>query len=171
MNHDKHHDMHMHDQGTGSPIEYVKFIVVIAFVFGVATLLASIDFRPFMESLMGVFLLVFGGFKLINLREFAYGFQSYDIVAKKSLQYSFAYPFIQIGLGAAYLAGLASLLLHVLALIVAVVASVGVLQTLLSGQKVHCVCLGNVIRLPLSRISFVEDFGMALMAIAMIFMR
>jgi hypothetical protein len=84
----------MHDQSTGTSIEYVKFAVVLGSVFGLAIVLTVLGFRPFMESLMGVFLLVFGGFKLINLREFAYGFQSYDILAKKSLSYSYVYPFI-----------------------------------------------------------------------------
>ena len=167
MDHDHEHMQHMDHSSEGGVIEYVKFFAILTSIFVISLLISRSGYLPFMEALMGIFLVTFAGFKLINLKEFAYGFQSYDLLAKQSLAYSFAYPFIQLTIGVAYLLGFASLALHLIAFIVAIIASVGVLNSLLSKQQVHCVCLGSIVKLPLSRISFVEDFGMAIMALLM----
>ncbi len=119
---------------------------------------------------MGVFFFVFAIFKLSSLKEFAYGFQSYDLIAKRSLIYSFSYPFIQLFLGFIYLLGLNKTGVDFFVVILSLISGIGVLRAIKSGNKIHCVCLGNVIKLPLSTISFVEDFGMALMAITMLLM-
>ena len=158
----------MQHSATNTQKEYLKFAAIIVLIFSIAGGIWYLEWLPFMEALMGVFLVIFASFKLFNLKEFAYGFQSYDILAKRSLKYSFSYPFIQLVLGVLYLSGLSSFPLNITAFVVAVVASIGVLKTIIKKQEVHCVCLGNVIKLPLSRISFVEDFGMASMALAMI---
>ena len=120
---------------------------------------------------MGVFFVVFALFKFKNYKEFAYGFQSYDVLAKRSLAYSYAYPVIQLVFGVCYLIGYGTRFLDILVIAVSLVSSIGVIQSLKTKSTVHCVCLGGVIKLPLSRISFVEDFGMALMAGTMIFLR
>ena len=169
MNHDNH-DMH-HVAPKDSPKEYAKFAAVLTLVGAGAYILTQLTDTSAMFAVMGVFLVTFAGFKLINLKEFAFGFQSYDLIAKKSLSYSYAYPFIQLVLGVLYISGIANVYVHVLSLVVALVSSVGVLNSLMKKQAVHCVCLGNVIKLPLSRISFVEDFGMAIMALIMIINR
>lgn len=166
------HNHMMHHQQASSKLEYLKFtgvmlmITILAYIW---TPSGNLTLFSYMESFMGVFFVVFAAFKLFNIREFAYGFQSYDIIAKKSIQYAFAYPFFQLLFGVLYLAGNgASLLLNVAVLIVSFVSSIGVAKSILNKEDVHCVCLGNVIKLPLSRISFVEDVGMALMAMVMI---
>ena len=123
-----------------------------------------------LENTMTVFV-VFAAFKLAQLKEFAYGFQSYDLIAKNNLLYGYAYPFIQAGLGLSYLSGFGSIGLNIFVVAISLVSGAGVLYSLHKKQAVHCVCLGNVIKLPLSRISFVEDFGMAVMALAMIILR
>lgn len=162
----------MHHNQPDTKLEYLKFIGVMLLITALAYIWApsdNITVFTFMESFMGVFFVVFAAFKLINIREFAYGFQSYDIIAKKSLAYAFSYPFLQLLFGVLYLAGSGnSLVLNVVVLVVSLVSSIGVAKSIMSKEDVHCVCLGNIIRLPLSRISFVEDVGMALMAIAMI---
>ncbi len=167
MNHNDH-EVHMHDTASNEAKEYIKFAAVLGVILAGALIIRANELLPFTEALMGAFLVVFSSFKMINLKEFAYGFQSYDIVAKHSLAYSYSYPFVQMLIGAAYLFGLSSTYLHVVALVVSIIASIGVLKSLSSKSQVHCVCLGNVVKLPLSRISFVEDFGMAIMAASMI---
>ncbi len=171
MEHEHHDTTH---NVSGSSREYLKFISVLVSV----TLLSYLHVRwqgfysvQFAQSFMGVFFVVFASFKLFNLKVFAYGFQSYDLIAKKSLKYSFSYPFIQLVFGVLYLISSGGMLLDTVVLAVSLVAGAGVLQTLGSGAKVHCVCLGNIIKLPLSTISFVEDFGMAAMAVFMLMVR
>jgi hypothetical protein len=172
---DSSHSNHfMTHESTNNTVEYLKFIAIMTVISALSYFHASwrgIDLMQFLESFMGVFFVVFAGFKIFRLKEFAYGFQSYDLVAKKSLFYSYSYPFIQLILGFIYLLSLATLAVDFVVLFVSLLSGLGVLNSLMKKQKVHCVCLGNVIKLPLSTISFVEDFGMAIMATIMIFLR
>jgi cation transport ATPase len=171
----------MEHQQTNNTREYVKFFAVIVGITGLSLLhfqwarnyaaMEHNQWLQFLDSFMGVFFLVFSLFKIAQLKEFVYGFQSYDVLAKRSLLYSYAYPFLQLGVGLLYLYGINSIQLDSFVLILSLVSGAGVLNSLLKKQAVHCVCLGNVIKLPLSRVSFVEDFGMALMATAMIITR
>ena len=171
----------MHHSPQNTQKEYLKFFAVLLLVTALAFVhvswvreyatVSSSYWLQYLDSFMGVFFVVFGSFKLINLKEFAYGFQSYDVIAKRSLLYSFAYPFMQLIVGFLYLYGLNAVSLDIFVLVISLVSGYGVLKSLRTRQDVHCVCLGNVIKLPLSRISFVEDFGMAIMAAIMILNR
>jgi hypothetical protein len=58
--------------------------------------------------------------------------------------------------------------LHLVTLIVSTVAGIGVVRELAKKTAIPCACLGNVIKLPLSKVSFVEDFGMLAMAMLML---
>jgi hypothetical protein len=144
--------------------------VIVLLSFGHSVLL-GMGLMQFLESFMGVFFVVFSVFKLRQLNEFAHGFRRYDLIAAKSLAYSYFYPFIQLTFGLLYLLSLATLAVDIAVLIVSLVSGAGVAKALLGKKKVHCLCLGSVIKLPLSTISFVEDFGMALMAFVMILLR
>lgn len=167
MNHAKY-------QHKNNRSEYLKFAAVMIAV-GLFSMLHMFSreatLMQFLESFMGVFFVVFAGFKLYNLKEFAYGFQSYDLIAAKSLLYSYFYPFIQLSFGLIYLFGLSTLLSDIAVVVVSVVSGAGVVHSIMKKAAVHCVCLGNVIKLPLSTISFIEDFGMAAMAFVMIILR
>lgn len=165
----QHHNHHEHYKD--NTLEYFKFAAVLIFITIASLFIWIFSYLMFLDVFMGVFFLVFAGFKLRNLKEFAMGFQSYDIIASRSLAYSYAYPFIQLFFAVAYLGGFGSWIIDLLVIIVSLISSIGVLRTLGNGAKVHCVCLGNVIKLPLSRITLVEDFGMALMATVMLLIR
>lgn len=154
--------------------EYLKFAAVILAVIGLAVLHAiwrGWSGLQFLDSFMGMFFLIFGSFKLVQLKEFAYGFQSYDVLARRSLAYSYLYPFLQLSFAFSYLFSASNLVVDLIVLIVALVSSVGVIQELGRGSQIRCVCLGSIIKLPLSRISIVEDFGMAIMALVMLVLR
>lgn len=173
MKNNSHDDHSMHTMPSNRN-EYIKFAGVMILILLLATLHSRIvgsSLMQFLESFMGVFFIVFASFKLARLKEFAYGFQSYDLIAKKSLVYAYIYPFMQLVLGLFYILGFGTTSLDVLVIVISLVSGAGVLNSLSKKQKVHCVCLGNVIKLPLSTISFVEDFGMAIMALGMIFLR
>lgn len=165
------HDNHMNHDSENKSREYLKFTGIMLSILVISIIITSNSSLAFVDSFMGVFFVVFAGFKISRLKEFAYGFQSYDLIAKKSLAYSYVYPFIQLLLGLIYLAGMGNVSVDVFVLVISLISGAGVLNSLSKKQKVHCVCLGNVIKLPLSTISFVEDFGMAVMALAMIIMR
>lgn len=172
MEHNQNTDQqHMDHSPSNKTVEYIKFAGIMSVILILSLLISSNSDLTFLDSFMGVFFIVFAGFKISRLKEFAYGIQSYDLIAKNSLAYSYSYPFIQLAFGFLYLGGLGSVYVDSLVVIISLISGAGVINSLKKKQHVHCVCLGNVIKLPLSTISFVEDFGMALMAFAMIFIR
>lgn len=163
--------------------EYGKLAAVIVAIYlvSVVTFLVIGDNGPFKElnqvqafaaQFMGVFFIVFGSFKLVNLKSFVHGFQMYDLIAKRSDLYAKAYPFVQIALGLAMFLIPSFAFTHFVAMIVSGLALAGVLNSLMNKQKIQCACLGNVIKMPLATVSGIEDGSMFvisfLMFIAMI---
>src|SRR5438309_96600 len=61
------------------------------------------DAHGIMLDFMGIFFLIFGSFKLINLKNFAEAYTKYDLIAQRSRIYALAYPFIEVALGVGYI--------------------------------------------------------------------
>jgi hypothetical protein len=121
-----------------------------------------------MTNFMGGFFVAFSFFKLLDLRGFVDSFQSYDVAARLFRPYGYAYPFIELALGVAYLVRFAPVVTNVVTLAVMLVGIVGVLQALLQKRRIQCACLGTVFKLPMSKVAFIEDALMAAMALAML---
>jgi hypothetical protein len=117
---------------------------------------------------MGGFFLVFSFFKLMNLKGFAAGYRSYDIVAKAVPAYGFVYPFIELALGIAFITRFHPVLTNSVTLVVMAVSSVGVMRSLIRKSSFQCACLGTVIKLPLSKVTLAEDLLMTGMSAAML---
>lgn len=120
-----------------------------------------------MHYFMGFFLCTFSLLKLFNPRQFADGYQMYDLVAKRSRAYAFCYPFIELGLGLAYLAFFIPWLTYLVTIIIMTISAVGVIQTLRQGLDLRCACMGTVLDVPLSTVTLTEDIGMGLLAFIM----
>lgn len=153
-------------QGENSPIEYLKFALVILGITLVSFWLA--DGSDFVRWFMGVFFVAFASFKFIGYQMFAMMFAGYDIVAKRFKPYAYVYPFIELGLGVLYLTDVAPVPRDIATVLIMGVGSIGVVQEIRKRSGIHCACLGNVIKLPLSTVSLVEDVGMGLMAVYML---
>ena len=121
-----------------------------------------------MRHFMAGFFLVFSFFKLLDVPSFAMSYSSYDVVARRWLSYGYVYPFLELGLGAAYLADFQPLATNIATLAIMGVSSIGVLQSVLARRKIRCACLGTVFNLPMSSITLIEDGLMIAMAAAMI---
>lgn len=161
------HDHSYHVQPEESAKEYAKFAGIVAGVIGFSVLVTYLlgwSLENFLTYFMAVFLLTFAAFKLINLEIFAITYSGYDLVTKKFPAWGYIFPFVEAGLGMAYVLLGNQTWLNVFTLLLTGVASVGVVKELRRKSKVMCACLGTVIRLPLSKISFVEDFLMFAMA-------
>ena len=162
-------------EGESSPLEYLKFALVILAITLISFWLAQSSGEPtvanWLRWFMGVFFVVFASFKLIGYRLFVMMFVGYDIIAQRLKSYANLYPFIELGLGALYLFNLLAPWRDVATLVIMVVGSIGVFQEIRRRRGIHCACLGNVIKLPLSTVSLVEDVGMALMAVLMLIWR
>lgn len=151
---------------------YKPLLLVIGYLVGVVGLVeitaGSFDWMRAMGNFMGGFFLAFSFFKLLDLQGFVGSFQSYDVLARPVRAYGYVYPFIELGLGVAYLVGFAPVATNVVTLVVMLVGIVGVSQALFQKRRIQCACLGTVFNLPMSKVTFIEDGVMAVMAAAML---
>lgn len=152
--------------------EYTPLIIVLVCIAAVATavtmLQADQSVVRFLQNFMGVFFGTFGIFKLLDLKGFASAYAEYDILAKRSKAYAYLYPFIEIALAILYLGGFALVATNVATIVITTVSSVGVIRTLTDKKAIRCVCLGTVVKLPMTTVTVIEDLGMAAMALAML---
>lgn len=125
---------------------------------------SAIDWLNVMQYFMAGFFFVFSGFKLLDIKGFAEGYSQYDLLAKHWHGYGFIYPFAELGLGLAYILVPTESLLHIITIIVMVFSGIGVSIKIAKREKFQCACLGTFIDVPLTYITILEDFGMAVMA-------
>lgn len=171
MQHDEHiHEIHL-DEGTEeSPREYQKLAGVIGGILAISLLLGwarGWELERFLSDFMAVFFITFAAFKFVNMENFVGAYRGYDLIARRFGLWAYAYPFIEGILGVAYLLLDNSNMLNVVTMIITGVGAIGVWQELRNKSNIMCACLGTVIKLPLSRVSFIEDFGMFGMALLM----
>lgn len=154
------------------PTSYYPLILILLYLLGSVGLteyaLGGFDGMRAMRHFMAGFFLVFSFFKLLDVPAFALSYSSYDIVARRWLGYGYVYPFVELGLGAAYLANFQPVLTNAATLVVMGVSTVGVVQSLLARRKIRCACLGAVFNLPMSAVTLVEDVLMVGMAAVML---
>lgn len=146
----------------------VVFSMILAFSFGVEIYNRSWHTVRFMQNFMASFFIIFAGMKLLNWKGFAEAYRTYDIVAKRSIVYSYIYPLIELGLGLAYLYRFHQPLTNLMTVIVMAVSSVGVAQALSKNQKFQCACLGVVFKIPMTKVTLIEDVLMGVMALVML---
>ena len=121
-----------------------------------------------MSNFMAGFFIVFAGFKLLDLRGFADGYQTYDILAKRSRLYALAFPFIELSLGLGYISIPQNIVLNIAAFVILTFSAIGVIKSLLNKSEIKCSCLGTALNIPLGRVTVIENVSMALMALVMV---
>jgi len=146
----------------------LSLILIAAAAGGAITYHAEGGMTEWMHYFMGFFLCVFGMLKIFTPSAFADGFQMYDILAKRFRPYAYAYPYIEMGLGLAYLSFLFPPLTYTLTIIVMMFGAAGVVLALIKGLDINCPCMGSVLKVPLSTVTLTEDIGMAVMAALML---
>lgn len=155
------------------PKDYVLFAGIILFIIlgslAYQSIFGSPGLKEYMRSFMGVFFLVFGAFKLLDLKGFMMSYIGYDLIAKRWFTYGYIYPFIELGLAAAFLLNFQTELAYIFDILVMGIGSIGVTQQLLKGSKIRCACLGSFVKLPLTTISLVEDVTMLGMGLLSLF--
>ena len=162
-------ESHNHEHGDTTLKDYVLFAAVLLFILLVSLgITYSIGFssETWMREFMAVFFLVFGIFKLVDLKGFVMSYVGYDIVAKKFPAYAYAYPFIELILALGYFLNISST--NYATVIIMAIGSIGVARELLRGSKIKCACLGTSIKLPLTTVSLIEDVLMGVMALVLI---
>jgi hypothetical protein len=162
--------------GTSTWKDYVPLAIIVGLILMTSLVLALRDFQTgnFSISLslsyfMIGFFIVFAGFKLIDLKGFAEGYSTYDILARKVFAYGYVYPFIELSFGLAMILYPSSMPLLLAEVIVMGFSGIGVTIKLAKREKFQCVCLGTFLKVPLTKVTVLEDFGMVALALVMLF--
>lgn len=167
------------DQGLGKLTwkSYLPLITIFALLLAAAAVVSWKDYSigsfsvsNFIGYFMAGFFLVFAGFKLMDLKGFAEGYSTYDILAGRWFGYGFIYPFIELGFGLAMLAGLHNPPLLWAEVALMLFSGTGVAIKLARGEEFQCACLGTFLKVPLTKITLIEDFGMAALAGLLLFL-
>lgn len=151
---------------------YKPVLLLFAFILGTSgaaeIAAGKFDLMRAMNHFMAGFFIAFSFFKFLNLPGFADSYATYDIIARRWHAWGYVYAFVELGLGVAFLTGFQPWLTNLATLAIMSVSLVGVLQSLLSGTRIRCACLGDVFNLPMSTITVLEDGLMILMAVIML---
>jgi hypothetical protein len=124
----------------------------------------SFSWQDSMMNFMAGFFLVFSGLKLLDVAGFAEGYSTYDLLAQRVKAYGYLYPFLELALGLAYLTRIAPEITNIATVILMTFSGIGVVIAVMQKRKFQCACLGTFIKVPLTNITIIEDFGMAAMA-------
>lgn len=143
-------------------------VILIISLIALLRQIAGVNMMLYMMDWMGLFLLVFGGLKLVDLKGFAESFASYDIIAKRIRNYGYIFPFLEIGLGVLYLNGYMFLLQNILVLIISALGMYSSYKVITNKLEIRCVCLGVLFYIPMTWATFIENFLMAIMIILML---
>jgi copper chaperone CopZ len=117
----------------------------------------SFSWMRWMNHFMAGFFLVFSFFKLLDLKGFADSYSTYDILAKNWKAWGYLYPFVELGLGLAYLVVYNPLLTNSISFLVMSISIIGVIQSVVKKKQIQCACLGAVFNLPMSTVTIIED--------------
>ena len=141
------------------------YIIIITFLIEIKN---GFDVMNWMSNFMGAFFLTFSFFKMLDLKGFAESYSSYDIIAKTWMSYGYAYAFIELTLGIAFITQFNPILTNAITFIVMIVSIIGVLQSVINKRKIKCACLGAVFNLPMSTVTIIEDLLMIVMSGSML---
>lgn len=163
------------DQAPADWKAYLPLITVFALLLAAVVALAWTDpsagrflLRDSIVRFMAGFFLVFAGFKLLDLPGFAQGYATYDLLAQKVPAYAYVYPFIELAFGLLMLAGYHGAPLLWAEIAVMGFSGVGVAVKLAKREPFTCACLGTFLKVPLTKVTLAEDFGMVLLAVVLL---
>lgn len=156
------------------PESLYPLFLIVGFIAGVVVLVAisnaSFALPTMMRHFMAGFFIVFAFFKLLDPPGFVSAYRGYDLLARRSKAWAWAYPYVELALGAAYLINWMPLAVNTLTLVLMLVGAAGVLRALLDKRAIRCACLGTALNLPMTKVTLVEDLTMAAMAVGMLAM-
>ena len=145
----------------------IIFVVITLFTLIRQWIVGSWNSMQAMSDFMAGFFLIFGTFKMVDLRGFVNAYKKYNLIAKHLTIYAYAVPFIQIGLGIAYLLHIYPLISNGINFVVMTLGFISVLIKLIKKDVIPCACLGTLFKHPLSLVSLFENALMVVMALAM----
>jgi hypothetical protein len=166
---------HTDNKGLGvltwqSYMPLIVIVLMITTVAGITSWTGQFSLPNFILHFMTGFFLVFAGFKLMDLKGFAEGYSTYDLLAQRWFGYGYIYPFIELAFGLLMLAGFHSAGLLWVEFAVMAFSGLGVAIKVARREPFMCACLGTFLKVPLTYVTLIEDFGMAILALLLIFL-
>lgn len=158
------------EQETSQIKQLYPLFLIFTFITTASILIHYRDWKiaEFMYTFMGLFYVVFSFFKFLDVKGFATSFAMYDPVAKTLPKYGLVYPFVELALGLCFLMHFQIMPALIFTILILGITTVGVTKSLLSKQTIKCACLGSVLKLPMTKATFIENSIMIFMAIFMI---
>ena len=139
-------------------------------VFAVAALLAvAVSYAtagtPFTGQAVGWFLgfasAILAMLKLQDVERFSTSFLNYDLLARRWVPYSYAYPYLELLVGVLMVAGALHWLAAPLALLVGGIGAWSVFKAVyLDKRELKCACVGGTSNVPLGFVSLTENLAM-----------
>lgn len=146
----------------------IVFLVITLFTLARQFVHGSWSTMYAMDDFMAGFFLIFGFFKMIDLKGFVKIYKGYNLIARQFPIYAYVLPFIQISIGIAYLVQIFPLYSNLVNLIIMSIDFIGVLIKLIQQEVIPCACLGTLFSHPLSLMSLFENTLMVVMSIFML---
>lgn len=143
-------------------------LLLIVLLISLVSLRGAYTIHDWMLHFMAGFFIVFGFFKLLDIRGFRDAYASYDVLAKRWYVYGFIYPFLELALGFAFLFRFQLVATLWASVILMGFGGIGVLKAVMNKRAIRCACLGTVLKLPMTTVTIVENFGMVLMSLLML---
>lgn len=154
-----------------SKLQQLKPLFLILTYISVACILLHQDdwnIKEMMLDFMGLFLIVFSFFKMLDIKGFANTFSMYDPLAKLIPFYGRIYPFIETVLGLMFLLRFRTNIALMVTIIILGITTFGVTKTLLDKRQIKCACLGTALNLPMTEATFIENAIMIVMGVFML---
>lgn len=142
---------------------YYPLFLIVGMI-AVVSIKGTESWHDWMLHFMAGFFIVFSFFKLLDIRGFKDAYGTYDVLAKRWGAYGFVYPFLELGLGLAFLFRIELTAALWFSIALMGFSSIGVIKALSEKRKIRCACLGTVLNLPMSTITLIEDLGMVAMS-------
>ena len=161
------HETVLAQEKSGWTRTYYPLLLIVAFIAGISFKGAQ-NLHEWNLHFMAGFFLVFSFFKFLDLKGFQQAYATYDILAKRWFFYGLIYPFLELGLGLAFLFHFHLTAAFYVSGILMLFSSIGVIHALRQKRTIECACLGTVLKLPMSTLTLVEDLGMATMSFWML---
>jgi hypothetical protein len=168
-----------HDQAVHTTWKsYIPLIVIIGLILVTSliiswreVLMGSFSLSKSISYFMTGFFITFAGFKMMDLGGFAQGYYTYDLIAKRWFGYGYVYPFIELFFGLSMILFPAAQWILWVEGIVMILSGLGVSIKLAKHEKFQCACLGTFLKVPLTKVTLIEDFGMALLAFTLLLLK
>lgn len=154
---------------------YFPIFLIATYITGISFLnnfhAYEVNWQGWMNQFMAGFFLVFSAFKFLDIRGFAEGYSTYDLLAKRWYAYGYIYPFLELSLGVLYLTQWFPTFTQYATIVVMGFSSLGVINSLFKKQKIQCACLGTILKVPLSSVTLIEDLAMVFLAVISLIMK